>query len=196
MIKNYSMTHPIKIATPSFWFALLVPAIFSLILSGCDSIYAILQKEGAEEKELLGEIVPFEANPKVKEVQQLLKLYGYTVGGVDGAMGANTRKAIEEFQKDNDLKTTRFVDYATWDMLHVFGGYGLVENGELKIATVQKALKAAGFDPGPADGKPGRRTQETIVAFQKKCGLRADGKVGFKTLWALAEHLPYQEGKN
>jgi N-acetyl-anhydromuramyl-L-alanine amidase AmpD len=165
----------------------------SFIFGGCDAIYGILQKEGAEEKELLGEAVPFEANPRIAEVQRLLKLYGYTVGGVDGVMGAHTRKAIEEFQRDNDLKPSRFVDYATWDMLHVFEGYGLVRKGELNIAAVQKALKASGLDPGKIDGKFGRRTQEAIIAFQKNFGLKPDGKVGFKTLWELASYLPFQE---
>jgi peptidoglycan hydrolase-like protein with peptidoglycan-binding domain len=159
-------------------------------MAGCDFVYRILQREGAEERQLLGDIIPLESNPKVQEIQQLLKLYGYTVGNADGVMGANTRRAIEIFQSDNNLKPTRFVDFATWDMLHVFDAYGLVADGELKISGVQKALKAAGLDPGPVDGRPGRKTQEAIVAFQKKSGLKADGKVGFKTLWALASHLP------
>lgn len=168
-----------------FWVLFLAVTLF-----GCDAIYGMLQKEGAEEKEMLGDIVPMESNPRVKDVQKLLKLYGYAIGFPDGIMGGNTRKAIEKFQTDNKLKPSRFVDFATWDMLHVFDGYGLVQDGELQFAQIQKALDAAGFHPGPPDGKFGRKTQDAVMAFQKDAGLKADGKIGFKTLWALAEHLP------
>ena len=49
---------------------------------------------------------------------------------------------------------------------------------------VQKALKRAGFDPGPADDRFGKKTKKAIKAFQRKNGLHADGIVGEKT-WAL-----------
>jgi len=161
--------------------------------TGCDMIYGVLQKQGAEEKEILGDSMPFKSNSRVAEVQSLLKLYGYKVGKIDGALGVNTRNAVEAFQKDNDIKPSRFIDYETWDMLHVFEDYGLVVEGGLNIAAVQVALKEAGFDSGPVDGKLGRRTQETIQAFQKAEGLVPDGKVGYKTLWELAGYLPQIE---
>jgi peptidoglycan hydrolase-like protein with peptidoglycan-binding domain len=165
----------------------------SLILSGCDIIYRILQKEGAEEKDLLGEIVPCEHNPKVEEVQKLLKLYGYNVGKVDGILGINTRNAIQAFQEDNDLKVSRFVDKETWERLNVFGRCGLVVDGVVNITGVQRALKEAGLDPGPTDGKLGRRTQSAIKAFQMEQGLQCDGKIGFRTLRALAKYLLVKE---
>jgi peptidoglycan hydrolase-like protein with peptidoglycan-binding domain len=51
------------------------------------------------------------------------------------------------------------------------------------IKQVQIALKAAGYDPGPADGRMGARTKTAIRDFQVANGLQADGKVGPKT-WA------------
>ena len=83
-------------------------------LAGCDKIYGMLQKEGAQEKKLIGEASAIKRNIKVEEVQRLLKMYGYSVGNPDGILGANTRKAIIAFQKDMDLPVTRFVDEATW----------------------------------------------------------------------------------
>lgn len=165
--------------------------IFSL--SGCDVIYRILQKEGAEEKDLLGIVVPNEYNPRVARVQKLLKLYGYKVGKADGSLGANTRNAIEAFQKDNDLNPSRFLDYTTWETLSLFEEYGLLVDAELNIAGIQTALTEAGFAPGPIDGKPGRRTERAIIAFQKAEGLKPDGRVGMKTLQALAQYLPEPE---
>jgi len=172
---------------------IILLVFLSASLTGCDAIYRFLQKEGAQEKELLGEVLPFERNQYVQEVQKLLKLYGYRIGTADGILGANTRDAIQVFQKDLGLKPTRFVDHDTWEMLHVFDGYGLVQDAKVNFSAVQQALKNAGFDPGPVDGNPGRKTFAAIRAFQKSKGLNPDGKVGFRTLWYLADHLPFHE---
>jgi len=158
-------------------------------LCGCDAIYRLLQKEGAEEKELLGEVIPFRSNPKVLEAQKLLKLWGYSSGKVDGKFGPNTRAAIKKFQMDRSLKVSRFLDKATWAELNQFEKYGLIIDGDLNIMVVQKALKASGCDPGPIDGKGGRRTDEAIKKFQKMNGLKPDGRVGYKTLIQLAQYL-------
>jgi len=166
--------------------------IFLLILlccGGCDPLYRLLQKEGAEEKDLLGVIIPRQKNEKVEQVQGLLKLYGYKVGNVDGALGANTRKAIGQFQKNNDLDAHRFVDKATWDALNMFAPYGLVVEGNINIYAVQVALNASGIETGKPDGKIGNKTLDAIKRFQKASGLKADGKVGFRTLKALSQYL-------
>lgn len=48
---------------------------------------------------------------------------------------------------------------------------------------IQMALRNAGYDPGPIDGKIGSKTKAAIIDFQKANNLTADGKVGPKT-WA------------
>ncbi|MBI2104401.1 MAG: peptidoglycan-binding protein [Candidatus Omnitrophica bacterium] len=55
---------------------------------------------------------------------------------------------------------------------------------------VQRALKNAGFDPGPVDGKLGPRTRRSIRDFQSANGLQADGIVGKRTWAKLAPYLP------
>ncbi|MBP9733764.1 MAG: peptidoglycan-binding protein [Candidatus Omnitrophica bacterium] len=52
-------------------------------------------------------------------------------------------------------------------------------------AEIQRALKKAGYDPGPADGRLGKRTKQAILDFQRAKGLKADGVVGKKTWAAL-----------
>lgn len=167
----------------------LLAALILFCGAGCDQVYRLLQKEGAEERELLGEVSILESNANVIIVQKLLKLYGYRVGKADGVLGANTRTAIETFQRDNGLPVTRFVDQATWDRLNVFARYGLIVNGEINPKAVQVALKAAGFNPGKPDGKIGQRTQKALRDFQKANRLKADGKIGLKTLNRLAKYL-------
>ena len=50
---------------------------------------------------------------------------------------------------------------------------------------VQRALLRAGYDPGPIDGKLGKKTKSAIKAFQRKQGLTSDGVIGEKTWSAL-----------
>ena len=161
--------------------------ILCLSLGGCDALYRMLDKPGAEEKALLGEIIPHEKNTVVETAQALLSLYGYNPGEADGLLGLKTRNAIENFQKDNGLVSTRFIDKATWKKLNVFVDNGLVVDRQLNMRLIQTILKTAGFDPGEADGKMGAQTKEAVLKFQKAKGLKIDGKAGYQTLNKLAE---------
>jgi len=166
--------------------------VFCLNFSGCDIIYRMLQKEGAEEKELIGEIVPGQVNATVEEAQKLLKLYGYRLAKADGLLGPQTRMALGAFQEENGIKKSQFLDKATWKLLHRFDDPQLVVGGQINIRTVQVALKKSGFDPGKIDDRPGPQTLKAIKEFQKACGLKVDGKIGYNTLSKLAEYLPLQ----
>ena len=165
----------------------IAASLFILSFYGCDAIYRMLDKEGAEEKELVGEIIPFEQNSKIREIQSLLRVYGYKPGPVDGALGLHTRNATERFQKDNSLKVTRFMDKETWIMLNIPVQKGLVVDYEIDMTRVQEVIKEAGFDPGAIDGKPGPKTKKAVMSFQEAYGLGVDGKIGFQTLFKLAE---------
>lgn len=50
---------------------------------------------------------------------------------------------------------------------------------------IQRRLAALGHDPGPQDGKKGKRTTSAIKAFQVANGLAADGIAGLLTKAAL-----------
>jgi murein L,D-transpeptidase YcbB/YkuD len=54
-----------------------------------------------------------------------------------------------------------------------------------KIAEIQKALAAAGFNPGPTTGKLDNQTMAAIAAFQKQKGLPYDGYINMETVKAL-----------
>lgn len=176
----------------SFQLILVVVAVL-VMCTGCDRIYRLLQKEGAEEKDLIGDVVPLESNAKIEEIQRLLNIFGYSVGRPDGKLGARTRNAVIKFQEDNGLAVTRFVDSATWDKLSSFSRIGLIENGELSYINIQKALNHAGFDCGTPDGRIGPRTKAAILNFQKGAGLKPDGRIGYKTLTQLANYVDLAE---
>ena len=50
-----------------------------------------------------------------------------------------------------------------------------------RIAAVQVALRAQGFAPGPVDGVAGPLTRHALAAFQRKQGLKADGRIDRRT---------------
>ena len=62
--------------------------------------------------------------------------------------------------------------------------YNILRVSGVSAMEVQKALVRAGFDPGPVDGRLGKKTRTAVKAFQKNNHLTADGVIGEKT-WAL-----------
>ena len=61
--------------------------------------------------------------------------------------------------------------------------------GSARIREIQLALKSAGFNPGPVDGKMGQQTKTAVREFQTANGLQSDGKVGPKTWNKLETYL-------
>lgn len=173
--------------TPIFLTFLLC---LTVIFSGCDRIYGILQPEGAEELAIIGEIKPYEPHEGVARIQRRLKLFGYAIGTIDGVLGANTRDAIEKFQRDNGIKPSRFIDHETWNALTIYDYYGLIYNEDINAFTVQAALYNANYDVGSRDGKLGPKSIAALKKFQEDEGLIPDGRIGRRTLSALARYLP------
>jgi peptidoglycan hydrolase-like protein with peptidoglycan-binding domain len=60
-----------------------------------------------------------EGSENVKKVQQALLDKGYKPGPVDGVMGAQTRQALGEYQKAQDIPVTRRLDARTANKLGV-----------------------------------------------------------------------------
>jgi hypothetical protein len=65
---------------------------------------------------------------------------------------------------------------------------GPVEHGTLDLASLKKLeqhLAAAGFNPGPVDGKVDERTQLAVREYQKAKGLEVTGLLDAETQAAL-----------
>jgi Tfp pilus assembly PilM family ATPase len=54
-----------------------------------------------------------------------------------------------------------------------------------KVTEIQKALTAAGFNPGPANGELNEATMKAVTDFQKAKGLAQDGFLNMETVKAL-----------
>lgn len=162
-----------------------------MLSCGCDRIYGVLHKPGGEEREIIGEFTFNEYNARVEQIQSVLKMLGYSIGRADGKFGASTRDNVARFQEDEDLEVTRFVDKKTWARLEFYRQSPFFHKGQLSGLAVQKALKAAGYNPGKIDGHTGAMTRAAVKRFQAAQGLKPDGYAGIRTIRAL---IPYLEG--
>jgi len=73
--------------------------------------FFLKDKGELKEEKVIGTVSGY--NPRVKEAQEILKDAGFNPGSIDGVMGAQTRRAIREFQKTKGLKPTGRVDSTT-----------------------------------------------------------------------------------
>ena len=62
------------------------------------------------------------------------------------------------------------------------------------VRVLQQALAQLGFDPGPADGEFGPRTETAVKAFQRSRNLEPDGLVGPETAQAINDALAEAAG--
>src|SRR4030042_1118903 len=94
----------------------LTGIIFLIVLLcyGCNVVPKSVQYQKEEEK-LIGstDIV----NPKVEEIQVILKNEGYETGNTDGNMGKESRDAIKAFQESLGIKSTGYIDEMTLTQL-------------------------------------------------------------------------------
>ncbi len=53
------------------------------------------------------------------------------------------------------------------------------------VKQIQEALKDKGFDPGPIDGKMGRKTREALRSFQQSKNIKVTGRLDSETAQQL-----------
>lgn len=100
---------------------------------------------------------------QVKYLQQNLIGLGYLTGSADGHYGSKTKAAVKDFQDEFGLAVDGNAGQATQTA---------VRNA---IVRLQVELKAAGFDPGSADGHFGNKTKTALRNFQAAYGLEETG---------------------
>lgn len=65
----------------------------------------------------IGQLPTASYKPTTQEIQAALKNAGYYTGLVDGKKGPLTKKAVEDFQKENNLQADGKVGPKTWAVL-------------------------------------------------------------------------------
>jgi peptidoglycan hydrolase-like protein with peptidoglycan-binding domain len=118
----------------------------------------------------------------VRSLQQQLPAHGYRPGPVTGRLDAQTEQAILAYQHDAGIAPNA---RSTWMLKQTLDSVSFARppiqagsaNPGSRVATAQQLLAAKGYDPGPADGKLGRRTVTAIKDFQSDRGLAQDGRL-------------------
>jgi peptidoglycan hydrolase-like protein with peptidoglycan-binding domain len=130
-------------------------------------------------------------SPRVRRVQRRLRVLGYATGPVDGRYGPLTAGAVSRFQADRGLQADGEVGPSTsarlrraTTVVRYGSGYAL-PHGSQRVRTVQRRLRALGYEAGPVDGRFGPMTRRAVTAFQTRHGLSPDGAVGPRTLARL-----------
>ncbi len=131
---------------------------------------------------------------RISAVQQALQVMGYDPGPVDGAMGGNTRRALEAFQGEFGLAVDGRIDDALIERLRAEAALDaasrerrLARKGLLRSYTraVQDGLHDLGFDPGPVDGRVGPLTRKAVRAFQTVAEVDVTGMISPQLLQAI-----------
>jgi len=106
-------------AFKSIGLAFLAVVLFIVLVTPMrDRINNLVFKDRAgefQETQVIGLVAMY--NPRVAEIQEILQKANVYSGPVDGLMGAETRIAIEAFQKNKGLKPTGRIDAKTWSVL-------------------------------------------------------------------------------
>lgn len=134
----------------------------------------------------------------VRKLQVRLSELGYYNGGADGVYGTATENAVKSFQRTNNLTADGQAGSATQTRLYSASAKSAsnpvttpdpnqtrtmtmgMEGNDVYAA--QERLIELGYLNGVADGTFGTETQAAVVAFQKRNGLTADGRIGPATL--------------
>lgn len=135
---------------------------------------------------------------KVKDLQRLLKLFGYHSGAIDGDFGSVTEKSVKQYQTRNKLSADGVVGAKTWTSLD-----GKLENQPTirrntkgnAVLVAQSLLTNLGYNLGAIDGKFGVATENAVREYQRANKLTADGIVGAKTWASFASAKPKSASK-
>lgn len=120
-------------------------------------------------------------------LQYILLQNGYSLS-VDGIFGANTQRAVTEFQSANGLNADGIVGPDTWRTLLVLPPRPTLRQSarNVYVRYLQQKLTSKLYPLGNIDGIFGNATREAVVAFQRESGLSPDGIVGPLTWQAVS----------
>lgn len=137
---------------------------------------------------------------QVADIQRELTRLNYDPGPVDGILGAQTRRAIEAYQRDAELDAdgrpsdtllARLRNEV--DAINPNPAGGLTREERLipqaAITAIREELVAHGYDPGPMTGGIDRRLRNAVRAYQRDAGLAVDGRL----TEALLDHLKFAQ---
>jgi peptidoglycan hydrolase-like protein with peptidoglycan-binding domain len=139
----------------------------------------------------------------IKQVQEKLHEHGFDAGPVNGAFGTKTQAALAQYQLAVALPASGMLDDDTLRALGIERAERSAPGPEADdmtywnapvrdsetVAAAQRALRAAGYDPGPADGSLRPQTTEALKQAQQDRELESTGQLDRRTVAALGVSL-------
>ena len=179
----------------------LTPGIREFLNEKVQSIFKE-EREKLKERELIGSVDFY--NPRVQEIQEILKKAGFNPGSLDGRMGWQTRKAIREFQKARGLSAHGKIDPKTSSELNrekeaqanskkekvEEPAFLLAEGKPKDTKSREEILKIMGPQTREIKAEPPKDRKKQIQIALKNAGFykgKIDGKLGPQTRQAIRE---------
>ncbi len=136
---------------------------------------------------------------QVRQIQQALNKKGFHAGNADGTWGEETRQALRNFQRAQDMKETGHLDERTVSALGVQFDQATLHYDAQNlrpehIRAVQRSLNQKGFDAGEVDGNWNDETRSAVRNFQKSQNMKQTGALDQKTATALGVQFAQHEG--
>jgi murein DD-endopeptidase MepM/ murein hydrolase activator NlpD len=134
-----------------------------------------------------------QGSARIAALQTALAVKGLYDGPVDGVLGPGTTTAVRRLQRMAGLEVDGVPGPQTRRALGRWGrhpiGSRVLARGAIgwDVAALQFRLAWHGFPSWNFDGVLGRRTEQSLVAFQSWAGIRADGRAGPATFAALRQ---------
>jgi peptidoglycan hydrolase-like protein with peptidoglycan-binding domain len=127
----------------------------------------------------------------VIELQRLLRYWGIYTDPLNSIFNSSVEKAVRAFQHRVFLKEDGIVGQQTWEALYtgVPVNMPVLRRGsrDRNVVRLQEVLKASGLYYGAINGIFSSTTEESVQAFQRRCGLVPDGIVDRYTWLALSK---------
>ncbi len=139
----------------------------------------------------------------VAQIQHLLRDQGTYKGAIDGAWGAETARAANDFRKKHGLEASPGLDIALLRALNqqrspvpklvaraTLRTDGVpLHAGPTALRALQRELSRDGHDAGAVDGVWGENTRQALRSYQKSHSLEPTGTLTLPTLAALGIEL-------
>ncbi len=128
-------------------------------------------------------------------VQEELAAHGYRPGPTDGVLGAATKRAIRQYQKDAGLPVDGVVskdllDHLKFAQPKVNAKANSTGPSRELVSEAQRALAERGYYEGEIDGRLGPETREAVSRFQGDAGLPVTGVINKYLIGELSNADP------
>jgi len=170
----------------------------------------LLRAESSKSSGAMGRGAPIFVSPvHVAQIQHLLRESGTYKGAIDGAWGAETARAANEFRKEHGLEASAGLDIALLRALNqqrsavpklvaaaTLRTDGVpLHAGPTAIRALQRELSQDGHNAGAVDGVWGENTRQALRSYQKSHSLEPTGTLTLPTLAALGIEIANDSAK-